>query len=424
MGALTLGMVLDGRYELVEQLGRGGMASVYRARDRRLDRPVALKVLHEAHQDEAGAAFREDQVTAQLAHPHIVGVYDSGTTPDGRPFLVMELIDGEPIDRLAPPTIERALEIAEEVAAAVAHAHERGIVHCDIKPQNVLLDALGQAKLTDFGVASADKSPVGEVVYGSASYIAPERLRGAPTSPAVDIYALGGLLYFLISGRPPYTGTSGAEIIAQVTAGPPPPLTSLVPAVPPAVDAIVRRAMAPAPADRYPSAAALRQAIVDVRRAAGEHTRGFGVTPAAAADTAVLPAVPATTPTSGSPSGSGAAPADPRAVAVPRGRPHWLLPVLAALFLVLLLGGLGRTISGLRGGAEVGETVPVPALEGLTLGEARRRLLDSGLAPGRVDTVPLPGKPGVVVYQDPPANERVRPGTTVDFALRTASPNR
>ncbi len=251
MSALTSGTVLEGRYELEEPLGRGGMATVYRARDRRLDRPVAIKVLDDrGPQDAAGTAFREDRLTARLAHPHIVGVYDSGETPDGRPYLVMELIAGDPVSGLAPLPAGQALAIAEEVTDAVAYAHGQGVVHCDIKPQNVLLDAFGRARLTDFGVASATAAPVGEVVYGSASYIAPERLRGAPTSPAVDIYALGATLYFLLSGRPPYQGRGAEEIIAQLQAGPPPPLVTLAPGVPPAVDAIVRRAMAPDPAGR------------------------------------------------------------------------------------------------------------------------------------------------------------------------------
>ncbi|MDP9373272.1 MAG: serine/threonine protein kinase, partial [Chloroflexota bacterium] len=294
MNAPAGGMVLEGRYELEEPLGRGGMATVFRARDRRLDRPVAVKVLDDRGPEAAGVAFREDRLTARLAHPHIVTVYDSGETPDGRPFVVMELIDGAPASRLAPLPVGQALAIAEDVAAAVAYAHEQGVVHCDIKPQNVLLDAFGRARLTDFGVASADAAPVGEVVYGSASYIAPERLRGAATSPAVDIYALGALLYFLLSGRPPYSGRSAEEIIAQLQAGPPPPLTALAPGVPPAVDAIVRRAMAPDPADRFPSAAALRDAIGEVRRAAVERTSAFPVAAPEPGRTTVMPRVPAT----------------------------------------------------------------------------------------------------------------------------------
>ena len=426
---LPPGALLDGRYEIADVLGRGGMASVYRARDRRLDRPVAVKVLDGDRQDAAGSAFREDRLTARLAHPHIVGIYDSGATPDGRPFLVMELIEGEPVSQLAPLPLDRALEIAADVAAAVAYAHEQGVVHCDIKPQNVLLDAFGRARLTDFGVASADAAPVGEIVYGSAGYIAPERLRGAPTSPAVDIYALGGLLYFLIAGRPPYAGHTGAAIIEQVRGGPPPPLTSLAPDIPPAVDAIVRRAMAPDPADRFPSAAALREAIARVRREAGERTSLFTVAPgppvapapvehgarpapAGAGQTVVLPAA--------TPAAPAALPASPvaRSRPIARGGTGWLLPLLGVALALLLLFAGARWIAS-RGATGDPATVAVPALEGLTLSEAYGRLLEGGLTPGLVDLAPGPGEPAnVVVYQDPTPGEEVDRGTPVNFVIR------
>lgn len=457
VNALAAGTLLDRRYELEAPLGRGGMAAVYRALDRRLGRPVAVKVLDAEDAGVAGAAFREDQITARLAHPNIVGIYDSGETLDGRPYLVMELIDGEPVSHLAPLPVERALAIAEEVTAAVAHAHAHGVVHCDLKPQNVLLDAFGRARLTDFGVASAVEAPVGEVVYGSASYIAPERLRGAPTSPAVDIYALGATLYFLVAGRPPYGGTSAAEIIAQVRAGPPAPLAALAPTVPPAVDAIVRRAMAPNPADRFPSAAALRDALVAIRRASAERTGVFPVAPLpqspSRVETATVPprppgatmplppaaitrdqaqvAPPAPPPGTAPPSG-GAVPAPVPAPTPARVRPRraqrqsrWLPLVLVTMLLLALLAvGLARAGSGVLGalgGRGGGATAEVPSLTGLGFGEAYHRVLDSGLQPGRVDSAPGPGQPAnVVVAQDPPAGEKVPRGTTVHFVVRTA----
>lgn len=409
MSAPAVGTTLAERYELVALLGAGGMASVYRAHDRRLDRPVAIKVLQGRRVDEAGVAFREDRITAGLSHPHIVGVYDSGVTPDGRPFLVMELIEGEPVSRLAPLPPDRALAVAAEVTAAVQHAHERGIVHCDIKPQNVLLDAYDRARLTDFGVASADRTPVGAQVYGSAAYIAPERLRGAPTSPAVDIFALGGLLYYLIAGHPPYAGAAPEEIVAQVEAGAPPPLAALSPAVPPAVDTIVRRAMAADPADRYPSAAALYEALREAREVAARRTGAPDAAADPLADTTALPSAPA---------------AAASVVLTRRGRPRWLLPALAALLLALLVFGLARAVAGTRDANTGATTVAVPALEGVGLGEARRRLRDAGLVPGRVDTAPLPGPPGVVVYQNPPAGARVRQGARVDFVIRAVAPAR
>lgn len=282
MSALSSGVILDGRYELLGYLDRGGMATVYRARDRRLDRLVAVKVLDAARRDEAGIAFREDRLTARLSHPHIVAVYDGGTTPTGQPFLVMELIDGRPVGALAPLPVGQALRIVEDVASAVAYTHERGIVHCDIKPQNVLLDSQGRARLADFGVASADRSPAGAIVYGSAPYLAPERLRGAAVGPAVDIYALGATLYYLLSGRPPHDRPIADDPIDSAQPATPRPLAALVPGIPPAVEAIVERAMAADPAARYGSAADLCAELAALRRASGEATSALRITPAGA----------------------------------------------------------------------------------------------------------------------------------------------
>jgi hypothetical protein len=405
--ALTTGTILEGRYALLDQLGQGGMACVYRARDQRLDRLVAVKVLDTTPLQD-GAAFREDQLTARLDHPHIVSIYDSGTTPDGRPFLVMELTSGASVDRQAPLPIPQALAIAAAIADAVAHAHRQGIVHCDIKPDNVLLDAYGRAKLTDFGIARPDAAPVQETVYGAAAYLAPERLRGAPVSPAVDIYGLGALLYFLIAGRPPYVGATSGEIIARVQAGPPAPLATLIPALPPTVDTIVRRALAHDPADRYPTAMALHEALEAAQRAIAERatSRQPAIDPIMA--TAPLPEVV-----------TRVLVADP---AAPRGRSRWLLATLVVLVAAFLALALARAYTQSRssgqGGADVAD---VPSLQGLTLTQAREELRTRGLTVGRVDTARLPGQPAsVAVYQDPPAGARVKPGTAINFVLRVA----
>lgn len=426
MSASASGTILDGRYELLDQLDQGGMATVYRARDLRLERPVAVKVLEEARRDVAGLAFREDRLTARLNHPHIVSVYDGGTTPDGQPFLVMELIDGRPVTDLAPLPVGQALRIAEDVAAAVAYTHERGIVHCDIKPQNVLLDRHGQAKLADFGIASADRAPSGAIVHGSAPYLAPERLRGAPVSPAVDIYALGGTLAFLLSGRHPGDG-------------PPPDL-------PPDAAAIVRRATAADPGDRYPTAAALRDDLAALRHASGQPTSALRIVPApataagpgttaAAADrtpTTALPGTPhaATTtvlPAAPPPPDPPAAPAPwvglarrAGAVRLPRPGWSWLVAALAALLILLILVAGGRALGAARAGG-TGATAEVPSLANLGPGQARDLLRAQGLRLGRVDTAPLAGRPaGGIVYQRPAAGARARPGTAVDVVVGTA----
>jgi hypothetical protein len=479
MSALASGTILDGRYELQDHLDRGGMASVYRAHDRRLDRLVAIKLLDAARRDEAGIAFREDRLTARLSHPHIVAVFDGGTTPEGQPFLVMELIDGQAVIHLAPLPVGRALRIAEDVASAVAYTHERGIVHCDIKPQNVLLDVHGQAKLADFGVASADHAPSGGVVYGSAPYLAPERLRGAPVGPAVDIYAIGATLYFLLSGQPPHNGLTAEEVIARVQAGPPRPLAEFVPAIPWEADAIVRRAMAFNPADRYPSAAVLCDDLAALRRASGQTTSALRIVPDLTALAAAPQAVSDEAATIGLPeAATNALPRPLSAVTtavLPPGPPpfvypqlslrervrafvarleplgerigvatgrssrtigqgqrlsrklppvsrNWFVPALAALLILAVIVAGVRTLGRVHSDvASAGATADVPALIGLDLDEARAQVQAHGLVLGRVDSAPLPGQPAnVVVYQQPPAGGRVEPGTVVNIVIRTA----
>lgn len=266
MATIGEGTLLAGRYRLQERLGQGGMATVYRAHDTRLDRPVAVKILTGHDRHAATLAAREAHLAARVAHPHIVEVYDRGHTPDARPFLVLRLIVGPPSAGALPMPPARAVTLGIEVAAALAHAHAHGIVHGDVTPQNILLDPARGAQLTDFGVASTIAATPGAPIYGAAAYVAPERLRGAPPTPATDIYALGATLYHLLAALPPYAGDSGAATAAQVLAGPPVPLRVLAPALPPAVVAVIDRALARDPADRYPSAEALRSALVAARR--------------------------------------------------------------------------------------------------------------------------------------------------------------
>jgi hypothetical protein len=272
----------------------------------------------------------------------------------------------------------------------------------------VLLDSWNHARLTDFGIASPDAAPVGETLYGAAAYLAPERLRGAATNPAVDIYGLGALLYFLIAARPPYSGKSASEIIDQAQAGPPPPLATLIPALPEAVDAIVRRALAPDPADRFPSATAFRDALEEAQRAVATQDV-----------TTRLAATPAATITLASEDEARVA---GTAHPAPRGRSRWLVAALATLVVGLLALFLVRAYVGSRGSDSTGTgLVDVPSLEGMTLSQAREGLRGHGLKVGRADTARLPGQPAnVVVYQEPPAGTRVKPGTAVNFVLRIA----
>jgi WD40 repeat protein len=254
-----------GAYEVIDELGRGGMGVVYLARQRTLDRLVAIKVL--AGGAYAGAAveerfLREARNAARLHHPHIVAIHEIGRH-EGRPFYSMDLVEGEDLAvyaaRRRPSPRESALLVAK-VARAVQHAHGAGVLHRDLKPANVLIDAAGEPHLTDFGLAvaiegSAELTRTGEVL-GSPSYMAPEQLRGEAVA-ASDVYGLGAILYSLLTGRPPFVAAQLPGLIAAIAQGDPVPLRRIDASLPRDLETIALRALAREPAGRYASAAAL-----------------------------------------------------------------------------------------------------------------------------------------------------------------------
>lgn len=265
------GTVLDGRYELRDRLGSGGSAEVYRAYDRRLDREVAIKILNPAAA--ADPTFvrrfqREARASASLNHPHVVAVYDWGSD-QGVDYLVMEYVPGptlkEVITRHGPLDERQALNIAAAVAAALEVAHGRGIIHRDIKPQNVLLGPEGAVKVTDFGIAHASGATqltMPNTVAGTAHYLAPEAARGEATDERSDLYSLGVVLYEMLTGRVPFDAASPVAIAVQHASQQPVPPRQLNPATSRAAEEITLRALAKNPAQRYGSAAAMRQALL------------------------------------------------------------------------------------------------------------------------------------------------------------------
>ena len=209
-----VGELIVGRYELEELVGSGGMSNVFRAHDRLLERTVALKILHEQYtrdEDYVERFRREARAVAQLTHPNIVTVIDRGEQ-DGRQFIVFEYVDGQNLKELSahgPLDPREAVGLALQVAHALSFAHARGLVHRDVKPQNVLLNDDGQAKVTDFGIArSLDVHGVTQTgtVLGTSDYIAPEQARGQKVDPKTDIYSLGAVLYELLTGEVPFSG--------------------------------------------------------------------------------------------------------------------------------------------------------------------------------------------------------------------------
>ena len=261
--------VLGDRYRLGERIA-GGMGSVYRAVDESLGRHVAVKVLRRELAAEPAYLERfrrEARASAALSHPGVAGVYDYGEL-GGSAFIVMELVEGETLaERIAArgrlPWPE-AFAVGEQVARALAAAHAHGLVHRDVKPGNVLIDAAGRAKVTDFGIAKAAAAATltrTGMVLGSANYVAPEQAQGADVGPTADQYSLGCVLFEAVTGRPPYSGHSAVAIDAQHVSAPVPDPRHHHPDLPPPAAALIRRALAKAPEDRFASAAAMADAL-------------------------------------------------------------------------------------------------------------------------------------------------------------------
>ena len=268
-----VGELIAGRYEVQELVGTGGMSSVYRAHDRLLERDVAIKVLHEqftADGEYVERFRREARAVAQLSHPNIVTVIDRGEQDD-RQFIVFEYVDGENlkalIDREGPLSEREAIELALQVGRALGFAHEEGLVHRDVKPQNVLLNDGRQAKVTDFGIARSLDVHGGltqtGTVMGTSDYIAPEQARGSRVDAQSDIYSLGTVLYELLSGEVPFSGDNFVAVAMQHINQPPPSVRERRPELSPCVDEVVRRAMAKEPHDRFRSMAELCAALND-----------------------------------------------------------------------------------------------------------------------------------------------------------------
>jgi len=274
----TPGRVLGGRYRLVEELARGGMATVWIADDPLLSRRVAVKILRAelAANEGTRARFRNEAASAaQLAHPNIVATYDTGDD-DGTAYIVMELIDGPTlrhlIDEAGSLPVEEVLRIGAQVANALDAAHRAGLIHRDVKPANVLVPDAGPVKVTDFGIAKAageeDLTRTG-VVMGTARYLAPEQVNGKPMDSRGDVYSLGLVLFEALWGDPPFGGdTDVATAMARLTTTAP-SVRLLRPDVPAAVDDIIHRCLARDPTARYDSAGALRDALQSARASTG-----------------------------------------------------------------------------------------------------------------------------------------------------------
>ena len=268
-------VIINDRYEIHKRVGRGGMADVFLARDRLLDRQVAIKVLFPEFAVDPNFVERfrrEAQAAANLSHPNIVNVYDWGKY-EGTYFIAMEYVQGRTLAEILKTnkrlTPKQAAEIASEVAAALGFAHEAGLAHRDIKPANILIGTNGQVKVADFGIAramnSATESNLTQVgsVMGTASYFSPEQAQGAQPDPRSDLYSLGIVMYEMVAGKPPFTGENPVAIAYKQVHDQPTPLNKIVDGIPRPFEAIVAKLLAKDPKLRYSSAHALRD---DLRR--------------------------------------------------------------------------------------------------------------------------------------------------------------
>ena len=398
--------LLGGRYELGEVIGRGGMAEVLLARDVRLGRNVAVKVLRtDLARDPSfqGRFRREAQAAASLDAPSIVSVYDTGEDDDGVPYIVMEHVGGRTLrevlqgeGRLLP---QRALEVTADVCAALEVAHTAGIVHRDIKPANVMLTPRGEIKVMDFGIARAAAGSSATMtqtaaVIGTAAYLSPEQARGEHVDARSDVYSTGCLLYELLTGSPPFVGDSPIAVAYQHVREAPTPPSAYDESLTGDVDAVVLKAMAKNPANRYQSAEEMREDLL--RAAAGVPVQA----------TPVLVDAPAT------------ALASATLLQAPVDRRRRRRGLVLTLFGLLLAGvalGVALLVQALLGN-DSGLIKP-PVVVGQPLPVAVQQLTAAGLRVGRTTERFDPMPSGIVLMQSPDEHFFVRTGGVVDLVV-------
>jgi eukaryotic-like serine/threonine-protein kinase len=420
--------VFDKRYVIKRKLGSGGMADVYLAEDQELGRRVALKLLDDRHASDEQFVERfrrEAQSAAGLNHPNIVSIFDRGRA-EGTYYIAMEYLDGRTLKELlvrnGPTPVPIAIDYARQILSALAFAHRNGIVHRDIKPHNIVVGGDGRLKVTDFGIARSGTSQMTEVgsIVGTAQYLSPEQARGAPVDPRSDLYSLGVVLYEMLTGKVPFTGDTPVEIAMKHLSQVPKPPSEWRPQVPHDLDAVVMRALAKDPEQRYGSA---EEMDADLARVA----RGVSVSPETEdAMTQVL-------------AGSGISSAQtmvqrPRAVAPPAppvyrapspyyeepqpGRSIW--PWLLALGLIIA-GGIGGWFLYTKIQDQINSNKPiaVPDVTLLARPLAVAKIKEQGLVP-RILTAPSDTVPkGQVSDENPGGGSKVAKGSTVTLTVST-----
>jgi eukaryotic-like serine/threonine-protein kinase len=438
---MTQPRLLGGRYELDGVVGRGGMAEVYRARDIRLDRVVAIKTLRAdlARDHTFQARFRrEAQSAASLNHPSIVAVYDTGedmTEGTPVPYIVMEFVDGRTLrdllraDRRLLP--ERATELVDGILRALDYSHRGGIVHRDIKPANVMITLAGDVKVMDFGIARAMADSAATMtqtaqVIGTAQYLSPEQARGERVDARSDIYSTGCVLYELLTGQPPFTGDSPVAIAYQHVREDPIPPSQIDREIPSWADAIVLKAMAKDPAHRYQSATEMRADIqramsgmpVDAQTMALSHNYTGQQT-----RTLNAPGGPATQRTNSvpayeyAPTEAGGRYERRRAASGGNTALKTAAWIIIPLLVIGAFIGVGYAFLSSPGDNPTASQVSIPIVKGQTADAAKAKLEAQGLKVNEVGEYSSDVDKGTVIDTDPAAGQQVAKGSTVELKV-------
>jgi serine/threonine-protein kinase len=427
-----IGTLFDGRYQVVRKLGAGGMANVYLAEDQELGRRVAIKILNERHANDEQFVERfrrEAKNAAALSHPNIVSIYDRGEA-EGTYYIAMEFLDGRTLKELVvsrgPAPVTVSVEYARQILQALRFAHRHGIVHRDIKPHNVLVDAEGRVKVTDFGIARAGTSQMTEAgsIVGTAQYLSPEQARGTAVDQRSDVYSLGIVLYELLTGTVPFNGDTPVEIAMKHLSAVPEPPSSKRPEIPRDLDLIVMRALAKDPADRYQGA---EEMDADLERFA----RGAAVSPVTEESATQVMRIPAdsaaaTAATMIAPRRGANVPPPPPPVYYDldepiRRRPVW--PWIAALCFVAG-AGVGGWFLYAQVSNKLNSTKPVAVELYLNMPEvqARQKIQADGFAPVVNHHASRTTQFGLVFAQKPDAGVRIAKGSDVTIWVSTGLP--
>ena len=426
-----IGTLFDGRYKIVRKLGSGGMAEVYLAEDEELGRKVALKMLDERHaRDEQFVERfkREARNAAGLSHPHIVRIYDRGQA-EGTYYIAMEYLDGptlkELLVRKGPTPPLTAIKFAREILSALAEAHKHDIVHRDIKPHNVIVSPDWAVKVTDFGIARSGASQMTEAgsIVGTAQYLSPEQARGKPVDQRSDLYSLGIVLYEMLTGKVPFTGDAAVEIAMKHLSAIPDPPSKLRPEVSHDLDAVVMRALAKDPADRYASAEEMDADLARVARGASVSHRteeamtsvlaGSGIS---AAMTSIVPRE-ALTPPPAPP------PYRPPSYYEDGGRRRSRWPMILGLFAIAVLAVGGYLIyERVNTAIDTNKTVAVTNVVQTPVDNAEFILHQQGLLTSVVHSPSSTVAAKLVISQNPGPGVRVVKQTTVALTVSSGKP--